>query len=565
MPRIRKDRAAQSFTEPFWKIGLYIRLSREDDRKEDKEDDSESIINQEKILRDFVDEYFEPGTYAIVDIFPDDGLTGTDTSRPEFKRLEGCIIRKEINCMIIKSLARGFRNLADQQKFLEEFIPVHGTRFINIGNPFIDTYANPRAAGGLEVPIYGMFNEQFAAVTSEEIRKTFKMKRERGEFIGSFAPYGYRKDPEDKNSLLIDEEAAETVRSIFHWFVNEGNSKRGIAKRLNQMGILNPEAYKKKKGLKYQNPNSKKNDGLWSANTVYRLLQNPVYIGVMVQGRNRVISYKVHKQINVPEEEWFIVPNTHEAIIDKATFDKAQALHRRDTKTAPEQKEVYIMSGFVRCADCKKAMHRKLAKGIAYYHCRTFVDKKTCTKHTIREDKLQAAVLQSLRIQFMLADSLAEEIEDINNAPVLHRESKRLSYALTQAEKQLKQHNDASDSLYMDWKSGEITKEDFRRLKGKITEQIQQFEQSISYLKDEMQVMADGIDADDPYLTTFLKHENIESLTRGIVVELIDTIWVHENGEITVDFNFADQYQRIVDYIENNRNNTVLIENKAAV
>ena len=166
MPRIRKDKMARSYAEPFWKIGLYIRLSREDDN----EDESESVINQEKILRDFVDSYFEPGTYVIVDVFADDGLTGTDTARPNFKRLEGCIVRKEVNCMIIKSLARGFRNLADQQKFLEEFIPINGARFICTGTPFIDTYANPHSASGLEVPIRGMFNEQFAAISGARFR-----------------------------------------------------------------------------------------------------------------------------------------------------------------------------------------------------------------------------------------------------------------------------------------------------------------------------------------------------------------------------------------------------------
>ena len=173
MPRIRKDETACRPAEPFWRIGLYIRLSREDG----SEDGSESILNQEKILRDFVESYFAPGTYAIAGVFADDGSTGTDTARPGFRRLEGCMARKEVNCMIIKSLARGFRNLADQQKFLEEFIPLHGARFICTSAPFIDTYANPRSASGLEVPIRGMFNEQFAAATSEEIRKTFRMKR----------------------------------------------------------------------------------------------------------------------------------------------------------------------------------------------------------------------------------------------------------------------------------------------------------------------------------------------------------------------------------------------------
>lgn len=244
MPRIRKDKAARSYTEPFWKIGLYIRLSREDDN----EDESESVINQEKILRDFVDSYFEPGTYVIVDVFADDGLTGTDTERPGFKRLKGCIVRKEVNCMIIKSLARGFRNLADQQKFLEEFIPINGARFICTGTPFIDTYTNPHAASGLEVPIRGMFNEQFAATTSEEIRKTFKMKRERGEFIGAFAPYGYKKDPNDKNSLIVDEAAAEVVKSIYHWFVDEGYSKWELLKGSIRWGSLTPKPTKRKRG-----------------------------------------------------------------------------------------------------------------------------------------------------------------------------------------------------------------------------------------------------------------------------------------------------------------------------
>ena len=547
MPRVRKDKTPGSYADPFWKIGLYLRLSREDEN----EDESASIINQEKILRDFVDSYFAPGSYVIVDVFADDGLTGTDTERPNFKRLEGCIIRQEVNCIIIKSLARGFRNLADQQKFLEEFIPVNGARFICTGTPFIDTYANPHSASGLEVPIRGMFNEQFAATTSEEIRKTFKMKRERGEFIGAFAPYGYKKDPNDKNSLIVDEEAAEVVKSIYHWFVNEGYSKRGIAQRLNQMGEPNPEAYKKQKGLKYNNPNSSKNDGLWSASTIARILQNKVYTGVMVQGRHRIISYKVHKQINVPEDEWFVVPHTHEAIIDKGIFEKAQALHKRDTRTAPGKEKVYLMSGFVYCADCQKAMRRKTARNIAYYYCRSYSDKKICSKHSIRQDKLENAVLAALQMQISLVDQLAEEIERINNAPVINRENKMLFNSLKQAEKQLKQYRDASDSLYLDWKSGEINKDEYHRLKSKVAEQIPQLETNIAYLKEEMQASNGDMEAANPYLNAFLKHRNIQSLNRGIMAELVKAVWVHENGEITVDFNFADSYQCIIDYIGN--------------
>lgn len=561
MPRRRRNEIARTFMEQFWRIGLYIRLSKEDEN----ENESESVINQEKILRDYVSSHFEPGTYEIVDVFADDGLTGTDTDRPEFKRLEKCIVRKEVNCVIVKSLARGFRNLADQQKFLDEFIPLHGARFICTGTPFIDTYTAPHSVMGLEVPIRGMFNEQFAATTSEEIRKTFKMKRERGEFIGAFAPYGYRKDPDDKNSLLIDEEAAEVVKSIYRWFVDEGYSKMGIAKKLNQMGEPNPAAYKRRKGFKYYNPHSDANDGLWSSHTIAGILQNEVYTGAMVQGRNRIISYKVHKQINVPENEWFIVPDKHEAIIDEETFEKAQELHRRDTKTAPGEMRVHLFSGFIRCADCKKSMRRKTARNLTYYACRSYTDKRVCSKHSIRADKLEDAVLSALQMQIALVDQLADEIEQINNAPVINRENKRLAQSLKQAEKRLAQCNDAADGLYLDWKRGEISHNDYRRLKAKMTEQTQQLEANISYLKKEIQAIENGIGADDPYLTAFLKYQNIQSLNRGILVELVKTIWVHGNGEITVDFNFADEYQRIIDFIESNHSTLAAIEQKPAI
>lgn len=536
MPRVRKSRQnAEHRQAQVWNIGIYIRLSREDE--------NESIINQEKILRDFIENYFETDNYQVTDVYPDDGRTGTDTHRPQFQRMKGDIINKRINCVIIKSLARGFRNFSDQEKFLGEFIPAHNARFICIGNPFLDTYSNPRSAYGLEVPIHGLFNEQYAASTSEEVRKTFKMKRARGEFIGAFAPYGYKKSPDNKNYLLVDDEAAAVVRSIFHWFVNDGISKRGIAKKLNSEGVPNRSEYKRRQGMKYQNPNAAINDGLWSAYSVNDILRNEMYLGTMVQGRYRVISYKVHKQVQTAEDEWAIVPNTHQAIIDKAIFDKAQTLHRRDTRTANDTKGVHLFSGLVRCADCQKAMHRKTAREIVYYFCRSYVDKKVCSKHTIRLDELEHAVLVSIQKQIELAGTLEQEDGRINHASFVHRQAARLTYALNDANKQLAKNTAASDSLYLDWKQGYITQQEYQRLKSKFAEKIAQLEQSIARITAEMQIMSDGTDADSPYYNAFLKHKNIQTLTRGIVVALIDTIWVHEGGELTIDFNCADQYQ----------------------
>ena len=199
-------------------------------------------------------------------------------------------------------------------------------------------------------------------------------------------------------------------------------------------------------------------------------------------------------------------------------------------------------------------MRRKTARNIGYYSCRSYTDKRICSKHTIRQDKLENAVLAALQMQIALVDHLADEIKHIKNEPVTDRERKLLSHSLKPAENQQKQYNDASDSLYLDWKSGEITKDEYRRLKGKIAEQIQQIQANVSYLKEELQIISDGIGIDDPYLTVFLTCQNIQSLNRGILAELINAIWVHENGEITIDFNFADEYQRIVDQMENDHN-----------
>ena len=238
----------------------------------------------------------------------------------------------------------------------------------------------------MEVSITGFMNEQYAYKTSADVRRTFRHKRENGEFIGAFAPYGYTKDPTDKNSLVIDEEAAQTVRDIFSWFLSDGMSKAGIARRLNELGVPNPTAYKRSKGFRYENPHALQNDGLWNPTTITRMLQDSIYTGVMRQGRQRVISYKVHKRTSVPESEWFVVENAIPPIIDHEMFQAVQELHKRDTRTAPGQREVYLFSGFIRCADCKKGMSRHTAKNLVYYQCRTYRNKsKTqCSKHSIR-------------------------------------------------------------------------------------------------------------------------------------------------------------------------------------
>lgn len=547
MARIRRNSLQEDKIINVWKIGKYIRLSRDDGSNE-----SESIVNQRKILDEQIPKYFD-SDYYIVDEYIDDGRTGTsDNTRPDFLRLVEDVKCGRINCIVTKNLSRAFRNSANQGKFLEEFIPLYNTRFISLYEPHIDTFLNPEVVHSLEVSITGFMNEQYAYKTSVDVRRTFDTKRKKGEFIGAFAPYGLMKKPDNKNMLIIDDEAAEIVRDIFHWFVDEGMSKSGITKRLNELGVPNPTAYKHSKGFKYSNPNVYKNDGLWSERTVLDILLNQMYIGNMVQGKQKVISYKVHDRINLKEKDWYIVQNTHEAIIDKETFEKAQKLHQRDTRVCPNKRKVYTFSGLLRCADCKKAMTRKSAKNIVYYSCSTYSRKlKTaCTKHTIREDVLEKAVLTAIQKQIALVDNLTQIIDEINNAPVIYRESKRINKLLDIKQKELDKLNSLIDNLYMDWRTNEITKTEYKRIKSKFEVQIEQIKEIIANLEKEKAELSTGISVNEPYLQTFLKHKNIDHLERGILVELIDNIYVHEGGGLTIEFNFEDQHKRMLEYIQ---------------
>lgn len=535
----------------IWYVAFYIRLSREDKRGKDE---SESITNQRLILTDFLEQQDDDDEYVFIDEYVDDGVSGTtDEERENFQRLLADIQKGKINCVIVKNLARSFRNNGDQSYYLGDWFPRNNVRFISLYQQPIDTYKDPQNAQNIAVPVQGVLNEEHARGTSESVRRTFDKKREKGLHIGSFAVYGYQKDPEDKNALIIDEEAAENVKSIFAWFL-EGMSKNAIVRKLNDSGILCPAAYKKSKGMKYKNPNVIDGNPLWCAMSVSNLLKNRIYVGDMVQGRYRVKSYKIHVQETVPEDEWFIVENTHEPIISREDFAKVQELLKKDTRTAPKQKTLYLFSGFLRCADCGKAMTRSKVKGNVYYYCRTYKDqsKTACTKHTIKHNHLEQAVLYAIKQQVYIAVSLSEMVSRINTAPLQKSQSIRLNELIASKEKELSKISRYKQGIYQDWKDGEITHKDYRQMKEDYERQIEAINEVIGNLQEEKAELENGIDVENPFLVAFRKYENINKLTRDILIELVDTIKVYENGNISVRFKFANEYHRVAEYIEVN-------------
>ena len=376
-------------------------------------------------------------------------------------------------------------------------------------------------------------------------------KRRNGQYIGSFAPYGYIKDPKDKHQLLVDPEAAEIVKLIYNMTL-QGETRRAIVYHLNDHGIPSPTTYRKNKGLPYSCAVS--DNPMWGDRVLKNILTNPIYTGDLVQGRRRVKSYKVHEIEAVPEEEWVRVADTHEAIIDRETFDKVQALLKRDTRTAPRKTELHLFSGFLRCADCGKSITRSQSGKNVYYACSTYKyrSRAACSMHSIKHERLEAAVLFGIQYQVHLAVSYSEAIARINSAPIKKSQSFRPDDLITAKERELAKITHYKQSLYQDWKDGEITQRDYRDMKADYERQAAALSDVLERLTTERAELANGVDNEHPALVAFMKYQNIETLNREILIELVDHIKVYENGNIKIKFKFADELRKIAEYIEIN-------------
>ena len=529
-----------------WKAADYARISREDGDKEE----SDSIGTQFDIIDDYI---AHNDDITFVDRYSDDGWSGTNFDRPDFMRLMEDIKKGKINCVIVKDLSRLGRNYILVGQYLEMIFPMLNIRFISV-NDRIDSIKDPASINNALVSFKNVMNDEYCRDISNKVRSSLDRKRSKGEFIGSFASYGYMKDPDDHHHLIVDPVAAEVVKNIFDWFL-QGMSIIGIAKRLNHMGIPNPSAYKRQCGLNYKHPAGQL-DSAWPDSSVKRVLKNRLYVGDMVQNKNRTKSYKVQISVAVPEENWVIVPNMHEAIIDREKFETVQQLLMRDTRTSPGINHVSIFAGYIRCADCLRAMGKKsVAQSYGKYHyyvCQTFrkAGRNLCTKHTIREKQLYDAVLATIQSQIDLAVSMDQLVNDLKSQNVRAAKSSRLEKMLQLKEEEYEKVSRCRIDLYPDWKAGILSKDEYLSLKAKIGEQLEQIEIAIAYIKEEISKYQSAPVSENKFISSFLRYRNIQVLTREVIVELIEMIYVHEGGTITIQFKYQDEYQRLLDLID---------------
>ena len=442
-----------------WRAALYIRLSRDDGDKLE----SNSVTNQREILKEHLKLHPD---IVLHDIYVDDGWSGTNFNRPGFQRMMEDIYAGNVNCVIVKDLSRFCRNAAEGGQYLDNIFVRYRVRFIALNNGIDTASGSMNAATQLiSVGVTNVINESVAATTSVNVRGTLNVNRQQGKFIGSFASYGYLKDPNDHHKLIIDEDTAPIVRMIFDDFIR-GCSIMGIAKKLNAMGIPNPSAYKRLKGFRYHHPAGEKNDGLWPDSSVRRILRNEMYIGNMIQGKNTTISYKIKQCRAIPQKDWIRVKGTHEAIIDPETFEKAQSLFNRNIRKSVKSDEILLFSGLVRCGHCGRIMTKKTNRHTYgtyhYYRCTTHnkMDPGKCTSQTIRIDRLEKAVLVFLQTMVNVSVEYEALLEKIRHSAARKTESTALLKALEQQQAEREKCRRMMLELYPDWKNGILSQEE---------------------------------------------------------------------------------------------------------
>ena len=540
-----------------WSVAVYIRLSQEDEDNGNEKQESNSVTSQKALLNEFIEEHDD---LIVYDTYIDDGFTGTDFNRPSFQRLLKDMRNRNINCVVVKDLSRLGRNYIEVGNYIEQVFPLFNIRFIAI-NDFVDSFKNPSSTNTILVPFKNLINDEYCRDTSIKIRTSLNGKKKKGEFIGAFPSYGYIKDPKDKHKLIIDKSVANIIRNIFDWNVNEGLGKIAICHRLNDLGILNPTGHKKLElGQNYNNYGIQDNTYTWTPSTVRNILNNEVYIGNTVQGKRRTKSYKVHKVEQVPEEEWVRVENTHEPIIDKETFEKVQELSKRDTKVSQKTKELSVWAGFLRCNDCKRAMNKKSSTNKSgskyeYYICSTYRKKSNnlCTKHSIKVENLEKAVLKAINFHINLLIDTEEVVQQINESTYQNTKNENIENMIIAKQNEISKISNFKRALYEDWKNEDITREEYLEYKQKYENDIERLKRNIERLENEKQKYeSQGISSNE-WIEKFKEQKGITELSRDIMMELIDCIYVKENGDIKIKFKFEDEFKRCLEYIENNK------------
>jgi len=530
---------------------LYSRLSQLD-VKGGKYDVSNSIENQMEMLQ----KYTEEKGWKVYNHYIDDDVSGTTFDRPGFNVMMDDIRDGKIDCVITKDLSRFGRNYleAGANRGLLQALDV---RYIAAHDGHDSQYFKETHEFDIATVIKEVVNEMYAADVSRKVRYTKKHLGSQGKFCNSRAPYGYWKSKDNKHVLLIDNDVAQNVVRVFDLYI-AGKTARAIADIFNSEGITTPNVYYYKKVNK-PNPYTK-NKNVWGSASVMNIIRNPVYYGVMANGKRAVVSYKNNKRIKKPESEWIIIEDTHEPIISKSTWDEAQLIstkNKRELVRRNSDGEVSVFAGLIKCADCGGNMvfNRKKYKNNTtfFFRCSTYSQKgkKACSAHNINYDVVFQAVLADLKRNAALAVEDEQKLIDRilkENEAFKAKNISRYEKSIRESKNRIDEIDKHIQVLFEQRVSGETDISDFT-----FKRMVSKYEEEQHRIMSELEQLHGALDECkriDKNLTGWIKKVRdcftIDTITRAIAVELIEEIVVSEkyedNGEQHIDVSILYKF-----------------------
>ena len=534
-----------------WLVGVYTRRSFDDN--EDKE--SNTITNQKEMINSFIS---KETNMTIVDYYIDDGYSGTTFDRPGFQEMMKDIVDGRINTIIVKDLSRLGRNSLEVGKYIEDIFPIYNIRIIAI-NDSIDSFKKPDSINDLIVPIKNLINESYARDISKKVTSAYFTMASNGKYVAGTSPYGYTFDEKDKHHLVIDPDEVETVKLIFN-MASTGDGRVAITKYLNDNNILCRKEIQRRKKYKLSlEPTEETIKYKWSTSTIGRMLTSEIYIGNLTQLKTKRESFKNHKVLSVARDDWIRCENTHEPIITKTQFNKIQELIKVNTKRKDnkEEKTYSIYNGILKCADCGKAMYKQEDnrgnRQLSNYFCNTYlyISKTSCSSHKIKTKDLNEMVLESIQLQIKLVIELDRSLKKLylrNNRDTVESEYKNNTRI---AEIKIDNLKNKKIQLYEDWKFNNIDKDEFLKQSKMIEDDIKLIEEKLELITHTYRENIKMIKRNDYWIEHYRRNRKIKKVSRETLKELIDVIYVTEEGNIDIRFKYKNEYNELLNYLKN--------------
>lgn len=527
-----------------YRATAYLRLSKEDGDKVE----SDSIANQRDLIQNFL---ADKPDIQIVEERIDDGYSGATFDRPAFLKLVADVKAGKINCVIVKDLSRFGRNFIEVGRYIDQIFPEYGVRFIAVNDGF-DSANGRSQSDNVLLPFLNLVNDAFCRDISIKVRSQLEIKRKKGDFIGSFATYGYLKDPDDRHRLIIDEFAANVVRDIFKWKI-DGASQQRIADKLNERGILSPMEYKRSCGLAYRTGFQVNPKSVWTAVAVGRIFRNEFYIGTLVQGKRTTPNHKVKKTIDKPRDEWVCVENNHPAIVTHDEFATVGRLLLQDTRVAPDKEAVSLFSGLIFCGDCGQNMVKngvcKDGKAYSYFMCCANRTHKECSSHRIPEQLVTDAVLASLKQHIDNILHVEKVLNYIATLPFKQEEVQKVDAQLTRKQEEIARYQQLKITLYESLTDGMVDKAEYLTLKALYDGKMQEAQSAEGKLTQELESVLQNRNQETRWIEKFKQYRNIDTIDRRIAVTLLDKILIYEGCRIDIRFQYQYDYERAMELI----------------